>query len=285
MQIATTTTANFTALDWQIPPWEDKSRIVLLTGSAGGGKSRVAAEKMHGYLKEYPGATGLMLRKAREYASKSIVPFMEHTVMGDDTGVIKRQSHTSFYYDNESVLYWGGMKDDSQREGLRSIGKDGAVDIIWVEEAHQFSENDFNELLARLRGTHAPWRQIILTTNPDAPTHWIYQRLIKGGEAKVYYSGAADNTYNPKEYVDILDSLTGVLHSRLALGRWVQAEGAVYPGFDPEIHLIDELPDIERWIVGIEFGYTNPFVCTLWGLDADNRHRWHAVRQKQKYLG
>lgn len=265
------TTAEFTALDWQLAPWDDKSLTVLLTGSAGGGKSRLAAEKMHGFLKKYPGATGLMLRKAKEYAGKSIVPFMEHTVIGDDSGVKKRKMDTAFYYTNGSVLYWGGMKDESQREGLRSIGKDGSVDIIWVEEAHQFTEDDYNELLARLRGTHADWLQIILTTNPDTPTHWIYQRLIKGGQAQVYYSGAQDNPYNASVYINILDKLTGVLYQRLALGKWVQAEGAVYPDFDPQVHLIDKLPEIKRWMVGIDFGYTNPFVCTLWGLDTDDR--------------
>ena len=79
--------APFKPLPWQIEPWRDKSLAVLCTGSAGGGKSRLCAEKVHGFMKKYPGATGLMLRKAREYASKSIVPFMQHTVIGDDATV------------------------------------------------------------------------------------------------------------------------------------------------------------------------------------------------------
>ena len=214
-----------------------------------------------------------MMRKAREYAGKSIVPFFENTVVGDDPQVRKVRSDTAFYYDNGSVLYWGGMKDESQREGLRSIGKDGSVDIIWVEEAHQFTEDDFNELLARLRGMKAPWRQVILTTNPDAPTHWIYKRLIQGGKASVYYSGAIDNTYNAPEYIDTLNELTGVLKQRLALGKWVQAEGAVYDEFDPAIHLVDRFrpPKDGKYVVGIDFGFTNPFVCTLWYLDEDDR--------------
>lgn len=258
---------------WQRGPWWDKSPVVLLTGSAGGGKSRCAAEKINAYMLKYPGATGLMLRKAREFAGKSIVPFMRQTVQAYDARIqmIKYESH--FKYANGSVLYWGGMKDDAQREAIRSIGGAGGLEFVWLEEANAFSEADFNELLARLRGTAAPWRQILLTTNPDAPTHWIYKRLIEGGQAQVYYSSAKDNPANPPDYLDALEMLTGVLYQRLVLGRWVHAEGAIYPDFDPATHLLDWFEPPKEWrrIRSIDFGYTNPFVCQWWAIDGDGR--------------
>lgn len=267
------TIAIYMPLPWQIAPWRDKSPILLLTGSAGGGKSRVAGEKLHGYLKKYPGCTGLMLRKAREYGSKSIVPFMQKTVIGSDPTVRMRKVDTSFTYANGSILYWGGMRDDSQREGLRSIGPDGALDIVWIEEANQFTENDFNEILARMRGKSAPWQQVILSCNPDDPNHWINQRLILGGEASVYYSGAKDNPHNPPGYTEFLNKLTGVLRTRLVEGRWSQAEGVVYDGFDPAIHVIEWFKIPSHWprYRSIDFGYTNPFVCQWWALDDDGR--------------
>ncbi len=124
-----------------------------------------------------------------------------------------------------------------------------------------------------MRGTAAPWRQIILTTNPDAPSHWIKKRLIDGGEATVFYSGAKDNPYNPEGYLEQLDKLTGVLKERLVHGRWVQAEGAVYTEFSESIHLIDPFPIPEDWRVirSIDFGYTNPFVAQFWAIDPDGR--------------
>ena len=56
-----------------------------------------------------------------------------------------------------------------------SIGRAGGLDFVWMEEANRFrfTEKDFEELLTRLRGTAVPWRQIQMTTNPDAPTHWL----------------------------------------------------------------------------------------------------------------
>lgn len=271
--ILSSVVAPYKPLPWQIVPWRDKSPVLLLTGSAGGGKSRVAGEKVHAYLKKYPGATGLMLRKAREYAGKSIVPFMAYTVIGDDAAVTMKKTDSVFEYDNGSRLYWGGMKDDSQREGIRSIGPDGSLDIVWVEEANAFTRLDFDEILARMRGRAADWQQIVLTTNPDTPVHWIYQDLILGKQAKVYYSGAIDNPHNPKGYIGFLDQLTGVLADRLVRGLWIQAEGAVYDEFSPALHVVEPfaIPHDWRRIRAIDFGYTNPFVCQWWAVDHDGR--------------
>lgn len=248
--------------------------IFLITRSAiPTHNSRLAAEKVHGFMLKYPGATGLVLRKAREYAGKSIVPFLRQTVIGDTPGVIYKKQDNTFVYDNGSMLYVGGMRDESQREGVRSIGPAGGLDIVWMEEASQFVEQDYNEILARMRGTTAGWTQIILTTNPGAPSHWIKKRMIDGGEAHVYYSRAPDNPHNPPAYIETLNKLTGVLRLRLRDGKWAQVEGAVYPLFDPTIHVLDPFPIPNSWrrFRAIDFGYTNPFVCQWWALDEDDR--------------
>lgn len=246
--------APYKPLAWHHAPLRDTSPVVLLTGSAGGGKSRCAAEKIHAYCLKYPGAMGLVLRKAREWVSKSAVPFLAYSVIGSDPRVHLLKSESRFVYDNGSVLAWGGMKDDSQREALRSIGHDGALDFVWMEEANAFELSDYEEILGRMRGKSASWRQIILTTNPDAPNHWINQRLIIGREANVYYSGALDNPYNPSDYIDTLNKLTGVRHDRLVRGLWVQAEGAIYDNFSIDGN-VSENADY------------NPALDVVWGVD------------------
>jgi len=260
-------------LDWQVAPWRDRSPILLLTGSAGGGKSRLAAEKLHGFLLRYQNAMGLAVRKTRNSMTNSTVLFLERTVIGDDAQVVHYPSKNRFEYANGSILAYGGMANEEQREQIRSIGSGGSVDMVWMEEATHFTEDDYNEIMPRMRGTAADWRQVILTTNPDTPSHWIHRRLIEGGEARVYRSGALDNPHNPPDYVEALNRLTGPLRDRLRDGRWVQAEGAIYSDWDATVHLIDPFPIPAGWrrFRSIDFGYTNPFVCQWWAMDGDGR--------------
>jgi phage terminase large subunit len=224
-------------------------------------------------MKKYPGATGIALRKAREFASKSVV-YAIKSAIGDDPAVRYNAADLTFHYANGSRIFIAGMKDEGQRQALRSINGDGAADFIWGEEANALTEDDHNELLGRLRGNAAPWRQIVYTTNPDSPLHWIKTRLIDGGEASVHYSAASDNPYLPPEYIDTLASITGVLGMRLREGMWVQAEGVVYDTWSDAIHMIDRMPaGWEQWrkIRAIDFGYVNAFVTQWWAIDPDGR--------------
>lgn len=250
--------APYHPLPWQVAPLRCKDPVILLTGSAGGGKSRAAAEKLHAFCLKYPGATALMLRKTRESMTNSTALFVERRVIGNDPRVRKIDSKSRFEYINGSILAWGGMHNEKQREQIRSIGQDGGADMVWLEEAHLFSEADYQELLPRMRGRAAGWCQIILTTNPDGPGHWINKRLIVGKEAAVFVSGARDNPHNPPEYLQWLEKLTGVLYDRLVLGKWAQAEGAIYPAFDPNENVTVDAewsPDLPVLLWGCDDGY------------------------------
>lgn len=278
-------TAVFSPYPWQVAPWRDKAPVLLLTGSAGGGKSNIAAEKIHGFMLAYPGACGLALRKAREWCKGSVKVMLESAI-GEDPRVHVYDDHID--YDNGSVIYFGGLKDKDQREALRSKrGGGGDPDIAWMEEANAFTRLDFDEVSGRLRGNAADWTQLILSTNPDAPTHWIYKDLMLGGGASVYYSNAHDNPRNAQAYFDRLDGMVGAMRDRLRDGKWVQAEGAIYDEFDPNIHMIDadKCPPFFRRFRVVDFGYSNPFVCQWWGMDSDGRlYRYREIYQTKRLV-
>jgi PBSX family phage terminase large subunit len=263
------------AIPWHVAALRDKSRILLATGSKGGGKSRFAAEKMHSFCLKYPGATGLVVRKTRETLTNSTVLFMQQQVIGGDKRVkFLEGKHRFEYQHNGSFLAYGGMKDAEQREQVRSMGANGGLDIIWMEEANAFEETDFSELIGCLRGVAAPWRELIMTTNPDGPDHWIRRKFIlpatqklsdrvfrgevDGNVFTVYYSGAADNPFNPPDYQNTLNLLTGIEYQRLVLGQWVQAEGVVYDNFSAEdganVLNVDYTPN-QPFYWGVDDGY------------------------------
>ncbi len=229
---------------WQIEALNCTDELILLTGSAGGGKSRVAAEKVHAFLLAYPGATALVVRKTRTSMFNSTIAFLRKEVFPRYIALKKikhNQAMHRFDYENGSSLVYGGMNDDQQKEAIRSIGQHGGIDIAWMEEATQFEEADFSEILSRMRGNTTHWRQIILSTNPNAPTHWIYRMFIinqmanvPGSGVRVLYSTWKDNPANPADYGSKLDRLTGIERDRLRDGLWKEAGGLILDQWNDE---------------------------------------------------
>jgi phage terminase large subunit len=75
-------------------------------------------------------------------------------------------------------------------------------------------------------------------------------------------------------YLAILEALTGVRYLRLRKGVWAAAEGLVFDGFDPAVHLHKHIalppPEWVRYLA-VDFGYRNPFTCQWWARNPDGR--------------
>jgi PBSX family phage terminase large subunit len=81
-----------------------------------------------------------------------------------------------------------------------------------------------------------------------------------------------DNPYLDPEFVRSLKAeYKGVWYKRYVLGLWCAAEGAVYDMFDPDVHVVDKLPRMVRYWVGVDYGTTNPTVFLLVGQGIDDR--------------
>lgn len=268
----------FQPLPWQLAPWKDTSPIMLLAGGAGSGKSVFALHKLNALCLRFPGYLGLVLRKSRQSLRNSSVAMLESITPPQ---VVHASSKFRFEYPNGSRIVYGGMYDAKQREAIRSVagesgsGADGAV----MEEASAFTEADVEEIIGRMRGNAAPWRQIMLPTNPDADTHWLNQRFVRpwlSGKPppglSCYFPRPEDNPTLDLAYLTALRSLTGVRRKRLYEGLWVRAEGTVYAdSWDASIHIVDpfEIPRDWRRIRAIDFGYVNARCCLWIAIDPD----------------
>ena len=220
---------HFEPWPWQIKPWRCREPVMFLGGSAGGGKSRLAGEKVHGFLLHYPNSTGVISRKAEDDMKISTLPLMLETVIDIDREPRCDYSarDNRIKYSNGSELIFKGIWDERARESLKSIGKAGAVDIWWMEEGSDFEEEDFNAVIARMRGVAAPWTQIIVTSNPAGKLHWINRRFRMNNEAANFPSHADMNPANPVSYKAMLARLTGIDGSRLRDGLWIDGTGLV----------------------------------------------------------
>ena len=272
--------------------WKDKGPEIMIAGPYETGKTLGALQKVHNLLLKYPGARALMVRKSYKSVITSALPSYYNKVLPYPPSHAKCPIHPYgggkpewIDYPNGSVLLIGGL-DDPQKV-LSS-----EYDFIFVPQAEELTLNDWEQLLSRNTGRagNAPYSQIIGDCNPDVPTHWILGRKT----LSVYHSRHTDNPMlfeRDKEYnlvtdedgepvmtkqgersMTALQSLTGVRYKRGYLGLWVGAEGLVYEGFDPAIHVIDdiEIPAHWRRFRVFDFGYNHPFVCQFWALDHDN---------------
>jgi phage terminase large subunit len=99
-----------------------------------------------------------------------------------------------------------------------------------------------------------------------------------------------------KQYIRILNDLTGTRKLRLKDGIWCMADGMVFDGFREDVHVFNgwhedyslhhsdlqgryddavsyltDPPKSWRRTLAIDFGYANPFVCQFWAEDEDGR--------------
>ncbi|MEV0618553.1 phage terminase large subunit [Nonomuraea sp. NPDC050404] len=255
---------------------------VLLSGPAGTGKSRACLEKLHLMALLNPGMRGLIVRKtAVSLSSSGLVTFRQHvakeSLAAGDVAYYggSAQEAKSYRYTNGSVIVIGGM--DKATKIMSS-----EYDVVYVQEAIELTEDDWEAITTRLRNGKVSFQQLIADTNPSVPTHWLKARCDRGDtvmldcrheDNPVLFDDHGHPTPVGADYISKLDKLTNVRHARLRKGLWVAAEGLIYEDFDPAVHLVDRFPIPGEWTRwwAVDFGYTNPFVLQCWAEDPDGR--------------
>lgn len=251
-----------------------KGNEAVLSGPAGTGKSRACLEKLYIAANNYPGMRALMVRKTRESLTQGAMVTFEQKVLPEGTPVFYHGGDHEYRFPNGSVIVVGGLDKASKVMSTE-------YDMVYVQEATELTENDWESLSTRLRNGVMPYQQIIGDCNPDAPTHWLRTRADRGA-LLMLESRHEDNPTVTPEYLAKLDALTGVRYLRLRRGIWAAAEGMVYEEYDPAAHLIDRFDIPAEWprFWSVDFGYTNPFVWHAYAQDGDGR----LYRYKEIYM-
>lgn len=241
--------------------------------------------KLHYLADRTPRFRGLIARKTRESLTESALVTFEERVVETGHPILdaggSRRMRQAYHYPNGASIVVGGMDKPSKIMSTE-------YDVIYIQEATEVGENEWEALTTRLRNGALPYQQLIADCNPDAPTHWL-KRRCDAGKCVLLHSRHEDNPalFTPhgrlteigRQYLAKLDALTGARRLRLRHGRWVQAEGVVYTEWDAARHLVDPfLPPLD-WprFWAIDFGYTNPFCWLCAARDPDGR--LHVYRQ------
>lgn len=116
--------------------------------------------------------------------------------------------------------------------------------------------------------------KIIATCNPDSSHHWLKKNFIDRGsdaDTKVFSFKLEDNPSLDPHYISFLHKqYGGVWKERLVYGKWVMAEGSVFPFFSEKDHIIKEIPQAKEYIVGVDYGIHNPTVFLMIGYQPED---------------
>lgn len=246
--------------DVYLPLYNDKKRYLVLYGGAGSGKSVFVAQKIIFRMLTEKKHKFLVVRKVeatiRESARAEIIDIIEKFGFQKLFKYSKAETgEMTISCINGNKIIFRGLDN---KEKIKSL-KDATG--IWLEEASDFTLDDFTQLDLRLRGKHlVNYGQIILSFNPISSKHWLKKRFFdtKDKNATVVHTTYLDNEFIDDTYISILEALRTTnphYYKIYALGKWGVLKGLIYEKYT----LIDEMPkdaEIHRW--GQDFGFNNP---------------------------
>lgn len=263
--------------------WHDHAGELVMAGPAGTGKTRACLEYVHDCALNHPGARMILIRKTLESMKASALVTWQEEVLDEALTIGEvvpfggnRFTQAQFAYRNGSVVLVGGMDKPGKVMSAQ-------YDLIYVNEATELDEVDWESLLTRKRHGRMPWQQLIADCNPAEQTHWLKLRADAGlsrmyhtrhQENPLYFEADGTPTDLGRSYVlGTLANLSGLMKARMFDGLWVAAEGVIYVEFDPAVHIVDRFdvpPDWPRYWA-IDFGFAHPFVWQEWAEDHDGR--------------
>ena len=105
--------------------------------------------------------------------------------------------------------------------------------------------------------------------NPENPQHWFYREWIKKTKEKnalYLHFKMEDNPSLSGEIIARYKSLySGTFYERFVEGKWVAAQGLVYPFFNEKTNIGTPDGECSRYFVSCDYGTVNPASFGLWG--------------------
>ncbi|MBE6969275.1 MAG: hypothetical protein E7442_04025 [Ruminococcaceae bacterium] len=238
-----------------------RARYTGYGGARGGGKSWAVRVKALLLALRYPGIRLLLVRRSYgELEDNHIRPLQR--LLGDMA--VYRESEKSFRFQNGSQLRFGYC--DAESDVLRYQGQE--YDCIFLDEATQLTEFQFQTFKGCLRGVNDFPKRIYVTCNPGGVGHgWVKRLFIdrryEGGEKAEDYSFIPADVYDNEslmssdpDYVRRLESLPYELRQAWLHGSWDVFAGQFFPEWERGIHVCEpfEIPEGWRWYVSMDYG-------------------------------
>lgn len=247
-----------------------RKRYIVMKGSAGSGKSVDTAQNYILRLMKDPGRNLLCVRKSDVTNRDSTFAELQSAIFR-----MFGEQYKKYWYINSSNMLlecksnhnqviFRGVNDDKQREKLKSITfKRGKLTDVWIEEATEITQSDFEIIDDRLRGElpAGQFYQIRLTFNPVSAHHWIKRVFFDRTDPDVL---THQSTYQGNRFID------EAYHRRMlrrkevdpegyliyGLGEWGEVGGLILTNYI--IEEFDQSPERFDYMVNAQdFGYNH----------------------------
>lgn len=243
----------------------NESRYLVLMGGSGSGKSVFASQKMLIRAITEPKHRLLIIRKVGTTLRESVFKRFDSLIsdLGLKTEFTVNKTEMKFTHETGNEIMCFGLDDPEKLKSIESITS------VWIEEATELTENDFDQIDLRLRGETESYKQIILTFNPIDESHWLKKRFfdVEHPNTTTKRTTFLDNKFIDDEYRRVLESKASIspnIYRIYYLGEWgkEEIERPYAQNFNRERHVADvsfnpNLPVIFSLDFNVE-----PFVCT-----------------------
>lgn len=266
----------------------ERHRYVAFGGARGGGKSWAVRTKAVLLALRFSGIRIMIVRKTYPELNANHITPLRALCLGV---AAYNEGKKELTFENGSVILFRSCRYDADLDRFQGT----EFDVLFIDEATQFSEETFSKMKACVRGVNSFPKRIYLTCNPGGVGHsWVKRLFIDraynvGERAEDYAfirSLARDNEVllrsNP-DYLSQLEALPPKLRRAWLDGDWDIFEGQFFDDFvigDEEAqrtrrwtHVIEPFEIPEDYVIyrSFDFGYSRPFDCSWWALDYDGR--------------
>lgn len=271
-------------------PQEDffscRVKYICFGGARGGGKSWCTQRKSVGGCLRYPGLRVLIVRRRYEDLENSVIEPICKLV--DKDVAVFHASKRVLEFCNGSYIRFGNMESYDSAVTGKYQGQE--YDWIFLEEATQFTEQEFRGLAACCRGASKFPKRVYMTANPGGVGHnWVKRLFIERDflpmenpeDYRFIKATVEDNVdllEGSPDYVNALELLPEDIRRAHRYGDWDALSGGYFPEFSRRTHVVADFPVPKGWTKYRAFDYGLDLFACLW-IAVDYNGRCYVYRE------
>lgn len=208
-----------------------------------------------------------MCGKTIRSLKRNVVTFLVPTLLELGFKCIEKVSQNIIeisFRGRTNTFYLFGGKDESSASLIQGMTLSG----VFFDEVALMPKSFVEQAIARCS---VEGSKFWFNCNPEYPGHWFFREWILDYQKKnalyLHFKMEDNPSLRPLMIKRYKSLYSGTFYDRFIDGKWIAAEGVVYPMMSDSSNFID-VPNVnfERYSISCDYGTVNPSSFGLWGL-------------------